>query len=574
MALNPVRRIFGDILFRDKATKNIDKLNSKMDKSNAAAMGLNSALAAIGGTAFLKGAFEVTKSMVNASAAFEQTSVAMEVMTGNAETAKTLLKDIEDISIKTPFTPEALTENAKLLLNFGTTVDKIIPSLQMLGDISGGNQDKLNRMTLAFAQVQSQGRLMGQDLLQMINAGFNPLQTISEKTGKSMRQLKDEMSKGLISFKMVNDAFKTATSEGGKFFGMMAKQSETFTGLISTLEGLRGIVFRQIGDIIVKALKPVIKVIIGLANAFIEFSKTERGLATIKTVLIALSSVIGVVFVGSIWAAVSAFAALNIALMPIIGIAAAIVAGITAIVLIVDDLITFFQGGESVIIPFFIKIGKWIKTNFPNLTKFILKLISLGQIIGKVFITIGKFIIKLLPIDLIKAAGELILDVLMAIPNTLLTAFKVIDSAIGVIIDGITKSVKFVTDLIEAIPIDKIRETLGLTGKKKIEVKDMKMFNLLPGKPVEGMATGGTLSRGQTALIGEEGPELFTAGTPGTVSPISKTSSRISIKSLVGTINIVVQSGAEAAEEIKSAVMDALNDLATNILPGEMGIAQ
>ncbi len=86
MANKPVRKIFGEILFRDKATKDLDKLNNKMDKSKSSAMGLNSALAAIGGTAFLRGSFNVVKSMVAASGAFESTSVAMEVMTGSAET--------------------------------------------------------------------------------------------------------------------------------------------------------------------------------------------------------------------------------------------------------------------------------------------------------------------------------------------------------------------------------------------------------------------------------------------------------------------------------------------------------
>ena len=70
-----------------------------------------------------------------------------------------------------------------------------------------GESGKFNSLTLAFSQMSATGKLMGQDLNQMINAGFNPLQTISEKTGKSIATLKDEMSKGAISAEMVQQAF-------------------------------------------------------------------------------------------------------------------------------------------------------------------------------------------------------------------------------------------------------------------------------------------------------------------------------------------------------------------------------
>ena len=85
--------------------------------------------------------------------------------------------------------------------------------------------------------MMSAGKLMGQDLLQMVNAGFNPLNEISKTTGKSMAELKKEMSKGAISAQMVSDAFKSATSSGGLFSGLLEKQSRTTLGKWSTLMG-------------------------------------------------------------------------------------------------------------------------------------------------------------------------------------------------------------------------------------------------------------------------------------------------------------------------------------------------
>ena len=87
-----------------------------------------------------------------------------------------------------------------------------------------------------FGQVKSQGKLMGQDLLQMINAGFNPLKVISEQTGESVASLEDKMAKGQISFEDVAGAMEYATSKGGMFYNGMEKQSKTFSGMMSTLK--------------------------------------------------------------------------------------------------------------------------------------------------------------------------------------------------------------------------------------------------------------------------------------------------------------------------------------------------
>jgi hypothetical protein len=99
--------------------------------------------------------------------------------------------------------------------------------------------------------VSASGRLQGQDLLQMINSGFNPLKVISEQTGESMADLKAKMEAGGISTQMVVDAFKSATSEGGQFHGMMDKQSKTTAGLFSSLKDNVSLAMTDIGKALI-----------------------------------------------------------------------------------------------------------------------------------------------------------------------------------------------------------------------------------------------------------------------------------------------------------------------------------
>lgn len=199
-------------------------------------LGLNSALVRMLGPAALVATMALTgRQAVLLAADLEQTTVGFEVMLGSAEKANKMIKEIRQMAKITPFESVDLFKSAEMQLGFGIDEKRIMTNLNMLGDVARGNADKLRLITLAYSQIQAAGRLMGQDLLQLINAGFNPLQEISKKTGKSMAVLKKEMEDGKISADMVTQAFEAATGPGGRFFGMMERQSKTFLGLLSTL---------------------------------------------------------------------------------------------------------------------------------------------------------------------------------------------------------------------------------------------------------------------------------------------------------------------------------------------------
>ena len=213
------------------------------------------------------------------SAAFEQLAISFRVMTGSAQTGQELTDAIIKLGAETPMTAQQLSKAAQLLLSFGESAENIIPDLKLLGDITGGEVNRFNQLSLAFAQVGANGRLMGQDLLQMVSAGFNPLQIISQKTGKSMGQLREEMSEGRISFQMVAQAMRDAASEGGRYFGLMEQQSQSLNGRLSTLGDTWEQVAKSIGDAFAPAAKAAVNALISLGEATqksIEWLKSEQ----------------------------------------------------------------------------------------------------------------------------------------------------------------------------------------------------------------------------------------------------------------------------------------------------------
>ena len=173
---------------------------------------------------------------VKYNAQMEQYATSFEVMLGSSEAALAKIAELKEFAAKTPFEMTDLANATKVMLGFGIESDKASEMLGVLGDISQGDSQKLSALTLSFSQMTSAGKLMGQDLLQMINAGFNPLNAIAAQTGETMAEVKARMEKGAISAEEVTEAFKSATREGGLFYGSMEKQSQTFNGQLSTLK--------------------------------------------------------------------------------------------------------------------------------------------------------------------------------------------------------------------------------------------------------------------------------------------------------------------------------------------------
>lgn len=188
------------------------------------------------------------KSVIQVRGEVEALSISFETLLGgNKQKAQALFSEIRTFAVNTPMMLNDLAKGAQMLLSFNIEADRVMPILKQIGDISMGDAQKFNSLTLAFSQMMSTGKLMGQDLLQMINAGFNPLSVISEKTGKSIGQLKKDMEAGAISSEMVADAFAAATAEGGKFHGMLEKQSKGINGSISNLKGAIDDMMNNIG---------------------------------------------------------------------------------------------------------------------------------------------------------------------------------------------------------------------------------------------------------------------------------------------------------------------------------------
>lgn len=159
----------------------------------------------------------------------EKTEVAFRVMTGSATKGAELLKGIQDLAIISPFTIRQLNQAGQMLLGFGVPVNAILPILSRLGDIAAGDSQKLMRLTLAFSQVVSAGRLMGTEMRQFAEAGVGT-EDFAKTIGKTQEQFRELVRQGRIGPDVMIQTVNRLTSATGRFFGLNQQQLKTVGG--------------------------------------------------------------------------------------------------------------------------------------------------------------------------------------------------------------------------------------------------------------------------------------------------------------------------------------------------------
>lgn len=180
------------------------------------------AVAGLGGAAFgLKSVTEWAK--------LEAQIVDLTAIIGDESKANTLVGNLRALAKQTPLTTSTLIKGVKTLRSYGIEVKNETKLMRRFGDISGGNAEKMNSLILAYSQVQAAGKLMGQEMLQLINAGF-PVAEIAKAAGVSMSDFRKEMEAGNITADHLTQAIENLTDAGGLFAGRMEAASKTLTG--------------------------------------------------------------------------------------------------------------------------------------------------------------------------------------------------------------------------------------------------------------------------------------------------------------------------------------------------------
>jgi tape measure domain-containing protein len=272
---------------------------------------------------------------------------------GDVQAASEMYNRISDYAIKSPYDAAGLIENQTMMMQFGQSAEESFDMLRMIGDVAMGNTGKMQQLTLAFSQMSSVGKLIGNDLRQMATAGFNPLEEISKKTGESMTSLMERMGKGEISTAAITEAFRTATSEQGRFFQGAERGNQTLQGKLNSLmESLTLMATKVYDKVFAPILKPMVdfanNVLMGVYDTFsVFFGLLQSGSPAAMIFAGAIASITAALVAYNIWQALvakwtqivtflksgeaAAWWAATIPMLATVGIIAAIIAAVAAV---------------------------------------------------------------------------------------------------------------------------------------------------------------------------------------------------------------------------------------------------
>lgn len=392
-------------------------LDAAVQKVSRGLNGLGRVGAIAGGatTAFFGG---IAGAAALAAAELEQTAVAFRVLTGDMQTATSLMHDMEQFSAKTPFELAGVEAAGKKLLAMGFTAEQIIPTLHDVGNVTAGigiEGGRFDRIIHNLAQVGTQGHLTSREFrdfavngVPLMEALRATMSGLPSDAGAATAAIDEMIQRGEVSFADVRRAFRFMATEG-RFKDLMFEQSETLLGMLSNIRDKATIILRDIGKTFVEPMKAILRPILSAMDAFAALGTEVKRTIGIMLVVGSVGGFLlttfsigllmlggAIILIGPVITALSALAAvLSPLLAPVAALTVALIglgmAGLAAkgyeasfagLKQFIIDMIPTFKQWASNIVGFFYNIGhnwkvvvEFIKQNWLNFITFAPKLL-------------------------------------------------------------------------------------------------------------------------------------------------------------------------------------------------------
>ena len=265
----------------DKVTGSNEELNEEVEKTQ-------SAFEKLGG--FITAAFAINtlqrfiNKMISVRGEFELQQRSLQVLIGDIDKANVLWEKTINLAVKSPFRVKDLVTYTKQLAAYRIESDKLYETNKMLADISAGLGVEMDRLILAFGQVKAANFLRGTELRQFSEAGVNMLEelakrfTMLEGRAVSVGEVFERVSKRMVSFRDVEAVLKNITSEGGTFYQMQEKQSETLKGMIMNLKDSIDLAFNEMGESTESVTKKAVNAVRNLVDNWEKFRPVISGI--------------------------------------------------------------------------------------------------------------------------------------------------------------------------------------------------------------------------------------------------------------------------------------------------------
>ena len=249
----------GELIWKIEGdTSGFDRSLNKTEKSAGRARGILGKLAiaaGVVGAAFVA----MGKKALGNAAELEQNEVALTTMLKSADKAKQVLKEFREFGAATPFETTEIIKAGKQLIAFGVSADEVTNTLRRIGDVAAGIGAPLGELSEIYGKILVSNTVYNEDLNQLAGRGIPIFQELAKVTGRNASEIKKLSSEGKITAKEIELAFKNMTNAGGTFAGLMKAQSQTLSGVWSTLKSQVDEAFTSMGNQMTGSAKVLVK---------------------------------------------------------------------------------------------------------------------------------------------------------------------------------------------------------------------------------------------------------------------------------------------------------------------------
>ena len=293
--------------------KNVQALRDKMDGlSNQVGDGKTGLAGRLGGIAKIVGWGAVAggigfigKKVVELGTGMEQTRLSFSTFMGDTEKANKLIGELNNFANITPFDNAEVLKSGQMLLSAGMSADKVTSSLRMIGDVASGVSMPLDELSQIYMKAMNKGKLQAEELNQMSERGIPLMQELARMTGLSKTEVYKLAETGAITSDVLQQAFQNMTSQGGVYFNLMEKQSQTVQGRWSTVVGNLQTLGIKLGEM----LLPVIGAFVDFAGYIVQNKTLLKDIA----IVVGIATASFLVFKGIMLASAMATSGMTIA---------------------------------------------------------------------------------------------------------------------------------------------------------------------------------------------------------------------------------------------------------------------
>jgi tape measure domain-containing protein len=187
----------------------------------------------------------VVKEVVSVMSSFENLEIRLRSVMGSVEKGDEAFAWIKKFAKDTPFEVEGVTQAFMLLKNMG--LDPMDGTMQAIADQaakSGQGIQGLERVSLALGQAFTKGKLQGEEMNQLLEAGVPAWDLLAKATGKNTAELHKLSEKGALGKDVIKALIEeigraSANSSGAMMQSLSGQWSNAMDNIKNSLDDMR-----------------------------------------------------------------------------------------------------------------------------------------------------------------------------------------------------------------------------------------------------------------------------------------------------------------------------------------------